>query len=211
MVFQDQNTIIFDSLDSSGETLKKALMLVDFEADMRISAYSDKWRAILMEVIKIKGFHKFIYDLGSEFFHMPKEDSIKFELAALPADWKLEQLKSENAKIVNDNWPGSGKSSLIFFQRLIELNPSIGLFNDKGALIGWCLMREYGTIGSLHVTDSEQRKGYGSLLTKALSIQLAKRGYDSIANVIFGNEKSKNLFVKLGFKIIDTMYRTQLE
>ena len=178
---------------------------------MRISAYSDKWRTLVMEVIKIKGFKKCIYDLGSDFFYMPKEDSISFELGTLPTDWKLEQLKSEHAKIVNDNWPGSGNSSLIFFQRLIALNPSVGLFNDKGVLIGWCLKREYGTIGSLHVTENEHRKGYGSLLTKSLSIQLAQRDYDSIANVIFGNVKSKNLFVKLGFKIIDKMYRTQLE
>lgn len=192
-------------------TLKKALMLVDFEHEMRISAYSEKWRPIITEVIEIKGFKKFIYDLGSEFFYMSKKDAMKFELSTLPVDWKLEQLKSEHAKIVDDNWPGSGKSSLIFFQRLIELNPSVGLFNDKGVLIGWCLMREYGTIGSLHVIDSEHRKGYGSLLTKALSIELAERGYDSISNVIFGNEKSKNLFVKLGFKIIDTMYRLQVE
>jgi L-amino acid N-acyltransferase YncA len=59
---------------------------------------------------------------------------------------------------------------------------------------------DIGTLALLQVEENHKRKGYGSLITAALSKEFAQLGYDVIATVINKNAKSISLFEKLKFK-----------
>lgn len=63
-----------------------------------------------------------------------------------------------------------------------------------------------GTLLALQTDKNQFGRGYGSLVTKAISKQIAEMGYDIYAGVSDTNVASKALFGKLGFKPIDKMY-----
>lgn len=61
-----------------------------------------------------------------------------------------------------------------------------------------------GSLGILQVDEQHLRKGYGEIVTKAITKKIAlKSEIDVTANITFSNLKSFNLFTKLGFKDID--------
>lgn len=63
-----------------------------------------------------------------------------------------------------------------------------------------------GSFGSLQVDEKYQRRGLGTLIAKIMSLELAKLGKDVTAGIVDSNYKSKQMFAKLGFKLIDDTY-----
>lgn len=59
-----------------------------------------------------------------------------------------------------------------------------------------------GLLLALQTDEEHYGHGYGSLVTKALSKQVAEMGYDIHAGVFEGNTASRALFEKHGFKVI---------
>lgn len=87
---------------------------------------------------------------------------------------------------------------------MIEFYPNVGLFNETGELVAWCLSLSFGSLATLQVDENHKRKGYGELVTKAISKKIAEElDVDITANVVLANFKSLNLFKKLGFSEID--------
>lgn len=77
---------------------------------------------------------------------------------------------------------------------------SIGLFGDDGELLAWCLRYDNGSLALLQVDEQHLRKGYGSLVAKAISKRIAiEFDSDVTAMIVKHNQKSMNMFTKLGF------------
>jgi len=55
----------------------------------------------------------------------------------------------------------------------------------------------------LQVDNNYKRRGFGSLIVKALSRSIAALGHDVIAEIHYENMPSSEMFNKLGFEVID--------
>lgn len=108
---------------------------------------------------------------------------------------------------MNSVWPRAHEGSQQLLELLIEVNPSVGLYTDKGELVAWSVGLEVAALGALQVDANYLRRGFGSLITKALSKKIAiERDYDITAHIVFNNTNSLNMFQKLGFKEIDSNF-----
>lgn len=63
-----------------------------------------------------------------------------------------------------------------------------------------------GLLCALQTDENYFGQGYGLLVTKAISKQIAEMGYDLYAGIFESNSASKNLFGKLGFKSIGRVH-----
>jgi GNAT superfamily N-acetyltransferase len=119
----------------------------------------------------------------------------------------LKQLNHSYVPMINQAWAHKHDGSLFYLERLIERNLSIGAFNkNDNELIAWCLRIENGSFGNLQVSENHQRRGLGSFLVKFMSKKLAEENIDSTAGILDSNQKSREMFQKLGFKHIDNTY-----
>lgn len=85
----------------------------------------------------------------------------------------------------------------------IKYHLSIGLFDERNELMAWCLQYDNGLLALLQVDTKHKRKGYGSLIAKAFSKQIAEEyGLDIGATVVHENSASRTMFEKIGFKIV---------
>lgn len=90
---------------------------------------------------------------------------------------------------------------------MIENNTNVGLFNETGELVAWCLKLDFGSLAALQVDEKHLRKGYGEIVTKEISKKIATEcDVDITSNIVHANFKSKNLFQKLGFQEIDNNF-----
>lgn len=91
-----------------------------------------------------------------------------------------------------------------YVEYLIDHCSTKGLFNENRELVAWCLSMPTGSLAILQVDEKHQRKGFGEIVTKAITKKIASESENDItANIVFDNFKSSNLFTKLGFKDID--------
>lgn len=129
---------------------------------------------------------------------------LKTFFSRIPPNFQLRSLKKENAFKINSVWPHRQEGSERFIEYMIEHNTNVGLFDATGELVAWCLRLDFGSLGALQVDENHYRKGFGSIVTKAICRKIAMEcDADVTSNIIHKNFKSLNLFQKLGFKDID--------
>lgn len=88
---------------------------------------------------------------------------------------------------------------------LIEHNMSVGLFDADDELVAWCLVFDFGSLAALQVDENHYRKGYGEIVTRAITKKIAEENdVDVTSNYVDGNIRSHNLVTKIGFKKIDS-------
>lgn len=63
-----------------------------------------------------------------------------------------------------------------------------------------------GLICALQTDQNHYGHGYGSLVTKAISKQIAESGYDPYAAVYDWNTASRRLFEQIGYQAVGTVY-----
>lgn len=123
----------------------------------------------------------------------------------IPPNFKLKQLSRENAFKVNSVWPNKSEGSVVYIEYLIDQNTSVGLYEEESdELAAWCLRMDSGCLSTLQVDEKHRRKGFGEIVTKAISKKIAVEfDSDITANIVHDNFASANLFRKLGFIEID--------
>lgn len=139
-------------------------------------------------------------DTNTACFRISKENALKFEIE-IPENFEFKSLTHENIEKINSNWPHRYEGSDKFLVYSIEYHISVGLFDVDKNLVAWCLRYDNGALAILQVDDKHLRKGFGSLVVKEISKQIAaKCDCDVISLVLHENLKSINLFKKLGFE-----------
>jgi ribosomal protein S18 acetylase RimI-like enzyme len=74
-------------------------------------------------------------------------------------------------------------------------NRRIGLYNHE-------LRDEFAYIVNIQVTKSYQNKGIGSFVLKTIECEAIKKNYKKIRLEVFKDNPSKNLYKKIGYRII---------
>lgn len=147
------------------------------------------------------------FDVHNLLYHLPKEKGIAFELKSEDGII-LKSLTSEaHITKIDSVYPFQRKgTSDYLFRKMMKYNPSLGAFDSQDLLMAWCFIYQSGVLTALQVDEQYKRQGLGSLIVRGMSKTLAEKGWDTIACVVDGNTASHNLFMKLGFYVIDEVH-----
>lgn len=125
-------------------------------------------------------------------------------LIRLPSNLRLAPLTLMHADPINSAWPHRYEGSDQFVRYSIKNHLSLGLFDENGDLLASSLMYDSGALGLVQVDKNHLRKGFGSLIVKAMSKKIAEElEIDITATIVESNKISSEMFTKLGFKPID--------
>ncbi|XP_055712124.1 uncharacterized protein LOC129807107 [Phlebotomus papatasi] len=200
----DRYQLFVCSLDESNSQLKKALELLDWRAGFKISSFVSKHRPAILHLVESRKLEK-EYDSQTVLYYLPRHLG-QAVLVDCPNDIELRPMTKEDATIADRVWPNRHHGSLFFLERLIAWNPNVGAYTKEGRLVAWCFLLQAGALGALQVDEEYQRRGLGSLVTKAMIRKLCDMGRDTFAFVNVDNTPSRGMLEKLGFIEIDSVY-----
>lgn len=114
----------------------------------------------------------------------------------------MEKLNKSHVNVINLYWLHNHKGSENYLSTLIEKNDVYGIFlKSNNKLICWVLRNHFGLLCNLQTLPEYYGEGYGSLLVKIISKELAGRENDFIGCIIInGNDVSESFFGRLGFR-----------
>lgn len=115
-------------------------------------------------------------------------------------------MSEEDALIAEAVWPHRHSDSVFFIKLLVKLNENVGLYRNDGKLIAWCLRLQAGLLGAMQVDDGFRRKGYGTLILKAITRKIGELGEDVCACVLTDNLPSIRTFENVGFQVVDSTF-----
>uniref|UniRef100_A0A182QV71 N-acetyltransferase domain-containing protein n=1 Tax=Anopheles farauti TaxID=69004 RepID=A0A182QV71_9DIPT len=197
-IIVDHTDMFVYTLDTSGETLKRMLHLVDWHHSylMNMCLY----RAPVLEVYRLHRL-EIAFDSTDLLYHLPQQVALHLRYD-LPDDLTLKRIPPHYAAYIYNQWLNKSVGSKEYFiERLLRWNYSMGLFAEGvHEPLAWCIRTQNGALGLLGVVA--QRKGYGSLVIKALARRLAEQGHSTYASVRRTNTASRRLFEKLGFRVV---------
>lgn len=95
------------------------------------------------------------------------------------------------------------EQSEIWIKSLIEIHGGFALIDaNSKQILSYVLISSQYAIGGLTTVENAKRKGYAEVLVKHLAKELAKRDFIPYVYVADTNQKSMNLFKKVGFQKI---------
>uniref|UniRef100_A0A1S4HD08 FR47 domain-containing protein n=1 Tax=Anopheles gambiae TaxID=7165 RepID=A0A1S4HD08_ANOGA len=210
-VLQDGFEIYFYSAaqDANCTTLHRLLSQIEWESYHEISMdYLEKYHSAVERIIGDRGLTVASSNLANYYF-MSKEQALALPSPAIPAGFVFERLQWKDLDYIYAQWPLrnhiSYEAGYGLLKRLIQLNANVGLFNDKGVLVSWCLTDQTGAHSDLQTMPEHCRHGYGRMVVVELAKRLACVGSDSKAYVLHDNRKSIKLFDSVGFAKIQNL------
>lgn len=163
------------------------------------SIFASSMDKIMLKTILEEKKIKILLEDTFTFYSLPKEVQLDY---VIPSDVKVTELYESDSELLNKYWVYGTEQSLKGIKMLIKWNGGLGIRKlSTNELVGWVLLNNHFAIGMLQIIETEVRKGYGELLVKMIAMKFVKeQNMDPITCISDVNEKSKNLFKKLGFK-----------
>ncbi|RZC35142.1 uncharacterized protein BDFB_007853 [Asbolus verrucosus] len=122
-----------------------------------------------------------------------------------PDDVYVKELEPSAAKQVNAAWPHRYQGSDSCLASFLEMNGGYGVFlKSTDELVAWVLKHTFGHLGMLQTEEKHKKKGYGSLVAKVLSKEIAEEGHWPLGTILVNNQVSIGMFEKMGFRSIGT-------
>ncbi|XP_058120895.1 uncharacterized protein LOC131281956 [Anopheles ziemanni] len=193
----DHTNLFMYTLDASEQTLKRMLLLLDWHHSylMNMCLYRDT----VLEVYRLNQLDV-EFDSSDVIYHASQSFALNFHFD-LPLGMSLKRVAPQFSLFIYNQWLNKAGGTEYFIERMLRLNDSMGLFLDGVCEpLAWCLRTPNGAVGLLGVVA--QRKGYGSVVIKAMARHLAQQGHSTYASVRKTNEPTRRLFEKLGFRVI---------
>ncbi|XP_055685166.1 uncharacterized protein LOC129791164 [Lutzomyia longipalpis] len=200
----DRYQLFVCSLDETNSQLKRALELLDWRMGYKISSFVSKHRPAILHLVESRRLEK-EYDSKTVLYYLPRHLG-ETVLVDCPSEFELRPMVKEDAVLADSVWPNRHVGSLFFLKRLIAWNPNVGAYTKDGRLVAWCFRLQAGALGALQVDKEYQRRGLGTLITKAMIRKLCDLRMDTFAFVNCDNAPSRRMFEKLGFIETDYVY-----
>ncbi|XP_058818038.1 glycine-N-acyltransferase-like protein 3 [Topomyia yanbarensis] len=201
----DDFEIYFYSLDVQTvyQSLTEALCLVPWESYSEVSMdFMEQHRIALDKAISMRKLNV-VQDSITNFYYISKENANTL-LVERPVELRFDRISVEYLDYIYNQWALkesiSQSSGYNLLKRLILLNDSVGLFDEAGNLVSWCLRDQSGALSDLQTSEPYFRKGYGRAVVSELARRLSQLGDDSYALVFSSNYKSCRLFEVAGFR-----------
>lgn len=133
----------------------------------------------------------------------PHHRHVHLLLRSCPPEAYIKQLSPEDAAVINDLWPHKYDDSEQYIRTFIQMNGGYGLYiKSSNMLAAWVLKNQMGTLGVLQTRNGYKRRGYGTLVTKALALEIAREGHVPLGTILLQNKPSQTMFRKLGYSPI---------
>ncbi|XP_074042902.1 uncharacterized protein [Leptinotarsa decemlineata] len=196
------------TMDESGESVYQGLMntkRIDFNKNLEFEAiphivYSTVMRVIDEKKLNIENNNQcFIYTV-------PQKVARNFQMKC-PNHLEIRRLEISQADFMNSIWPHRSPGSEKYVTSLIETCGGYGLFiKSTNELVSWILKKKLGEIGLLQTVDHHKRKGFGSIILKKMSKEVAEDGENPTGIVSVSNEASIKLLEKEHFENLGWCY-----
>lgn len=121
----------------------------------------------------------------------------------LPPNFSVRALTEDLIPQINENYPNRNNKTPYLFKKLLTYNLALGLFNGEGKLLSWCFRHQSGLLNALQTAEGETRKGYATIVVKAMMKELACRGEDTVTSAIDGNVVALRFYEKLGYELLE--------
>ncbi|XP_058122348.1 uncharacterized protein LOC131293169 [Anopheles ziemanni] len=193
----DNTNVFMYTLDTSEQTLRRMLQLLDWHRSylMNMCLYRDT----VAEVYRLNQLDV-EYESFDSIYYLTRTMALNFHFE-VPLGMSLKRIAPQFAAFIYNQWVHKVAGTQNMIEQMLRMNDSMGLFLDGAREpLAWCIRTQNGAIGLLGVVA--KRKGFGSLVVKALARQLAHQGHNVYASVSFTKEASMKLFEKLGFQVV---------
>ena len=98
-------------------------------------------------------------------------------------------------------WPFNNATVVDLIADDIDQMPSAGVFlKDGDRLVSWLMEFPPNGMSRLHTLDEYRRRGYAGLAVTYMSKRMAQCGRLPFAHVMLDNDRSRNMFQRLGFR-----------
>lgn len=121
------------------------------------------------------------------------------ELISIPDGLTITSLNNEHLDQINAIYPLKTDRTPYYFNKLWKYNINRGVFDSDNQLLAWAFRAQTGMIAALQTEQFARKRGLAELVTRAISIEIAKSGDDCIALIVEENIPSISLFEKLGY------------
>ena len=190
------------SLDNSLLELKNCLSatnLIKWNLCPLITALNEKFHNLILEILNLKGVEVEI-DNHCSCFWLSKSKASEITYV-VPDEVELRQLETEEAKLINSEWPYRYTGSEGFIASLINLNGGYGIYlKQTNELVSWILLIECFGLGLLQTIEKYQGNGYARILIRALSIKIScNYNEDVILFASHSKPKTVELYLRNGF------------
>uniref|UniRef100_A0A182YN60 GCN5-related N-acetyltransferase Rv2170-like domain-containing protein n=1 Tax=Anopheles stephensi TaxID=30069 RepID=A0A182YN60_ANOST len=171
--------------DNNWTVLVQLLSLIGWDAFNEISMdYLEKFHPAVERIISDKCLTVSSSKCANYYF-LPKEQALTLHSSTIPKGFTLSRLQLKDLDTIYAQWPLrnhiSYEAGYGLLKRLILLNENVGLFNETGVLVSWCLSDQTGAHSDLQTTAACCRRGYGRMVVEELARRLARSGSDSKA------------------------------
>lgn len=191
------------SLKGCSTKFHKILNSIDFSDIHHFMSYPKNLEKFILDFISERqlGKIKFIDDLFV--MRLKQEEALKLEIN-IPEGFELKKLSIEDLTKIHSIW--SIKSLFVmdtkkYIEHCIQTNINVGLFDKNNELLAWIMTFDFLSLMHLYTISDHRRKGYASLMVKAISKKMANElNCDITAFVALENSKSLKLFKKLRFE-----------
>lgn len=103
----------------------------------------------------------------------------------------------QGTKFLLDNWKYTREGSAEHVIKVIEKNPTSGVYVD-GQIVCGAVANANGTLGMLHTDNNFRRAGYAQLCMRFLLKEMAQAGLIPVSSARATNARSCRLHDKLG-------------
>ncbi|XP_059608035.1 uncharacterized protein LOC132255882 [Phlebotomus argentipes] len=201
VIIKNHRDIHFATLDSTQETLVRALCLMDWSGGPLICGFEEHFRPAIRKAAEIANFPIVIED-SLKLFTLTREKARALQKVDLDEGLTIRRLTVEDASIANDLWRYKNSVTEVLLQKMAKYNICYGAYTPTDKLVGWIFITPYGAIGVLHILEEFR----GKKIAQALVIQMIKYLIDTFADlepyafIDALNVASIKLFEKLGFE-----------
>lgn len=210
LILQSEREYVVATLDSSLESLKQSLMLIDYSRPCFFLCLRAIYHPILHEVIKEKNLRTF-FDDGTIMRYMSKERVIEMKVD-IPENYKIGTLTTEWVDKINSVWPHRSEKSIEYLSYLIKNNVSVGIFDEHGELAAWCLQNDTQSLAALQTDENHLRRGLATAAVQLICKKIVQHNnVDIHTNIVHKNTLSLRLFEKLEFDVIDNNFWTSVQ
>ncbi|GAB0088876.1 uncharacterized protein DMENIID0001_033400 [Sergentomyia squamirostris] len=192
------------TLEENGESLMKALCLIDWSPGVLICDIMAYLQPRILEVIeKLRIPVMFDTGTGHKFLTLEREKAENLKDIQLD-DVTIKRLTVEDASIASSLWRSMAHfrkgGSLMLLQRSAKYNMCLGAYSPNNDLIGWIFVASSGAIGTLHVIEEYRGRKIAQALIISLCQYIARSlKLDVHVFTTHENVPSQKLFSKLGF------------
>ncbi|XP_050082234.1 uncharacterized protein LOC126569296 [Anopheles aquasalis] len=208
-VVKDHNELFFDTLEpSTAKMLYELLLAVLGSCGQSVSlVYAPQYREHVIGVASSLSYSK-MHDERLVCYRQIDEQCFN---GCLPVGYQLGPVQHTDCEFVSDEWEHNDPVFANLPTRLIERNPSLGVYDATGQLVAWCLIDQTGSLAIFKTMPDHRRKGLGRKIIERFARQLRDTGKLPQAFVVEDNVASRTLFEGCGFKSVDVWYWSKIE